>query len=307
MNNQEQFVGIDVSKNYLDIYVTGVEESFRHENNQVGINKLINKLSKLKLELTVLEASGGYEKLATGMMLAAGFRVSVVNPRRVRDFARAVGILAKTDSIDAKLIATFASKLNPQEVMLVSADVKNLSNLLDRRNQLMSMLMAEKNRLEKGDPSIAKSIKKHIRWLENGLADIDDEIDNEVKKSTSLDKLDRTLQEVKGVGPVLSRTLLPYLPELGKIGDKQIAALTGVAPFNRDSGNFVGHRSVYGGRQHVRNALFMATLSAVKHNQYIREFYLRLVASGKPKKVALTAAMRKLIVALNRNMAKQIC
>lgn len=302
--NQDLFVGVDVSKDHLDIHISGDEKTFRVKNSNKGIAKLTDRLQLLKIKLVVLEASGGYEKKSVRALLLEKLPVSLVNPKRVRDFARAVGVLAKTDAIDAQIISRFASTLKPQETVLLSDEIENLAEIVRRRSQLLDMLVAEKNRLDKSNAHIVRHVKKHIAWLEGELKEIEKEIDSAVDKSEELKKTDQVLQEVKGVGPVLSRTIMTSLPEIGKIGDKQISALVGVAPFNRDSGRFVGNRTVWGGRQNVRNALFMATLSAVRYNSYIREFYLRLIVAGKPKKVAHTAAMRKLIVALNRKMAQ---
>lgn len=303
--NQELFVGIDISKEYLDMHILGEEKSSRHKNNTKGIGGIIKVLSKLNIKLVVIEASGGYEKELVRALLINIIPTSLINPKRVRDFAKALGILAKTDDIDAKVLSRFASTIEPKQIQLLSSEVEKLSDIVNRRNQLLGILVAEKNRLDKTFPNkILVGIRKHIKWLEKELKSIENEIDQAIKNSPELKSTSEVLTQVKGVGEVLAATIITFLPEIGKIGDKQISALVGVAPFNRDSGKHVGHKVIWGGRQSVRNVLYMATLSAIRFNADIRTFYLRLVASGKQKKVALIAAMRKLIVALNRKMAK---
>jgi transposase len=246
-----------------------------------------------------LEATGGYENAAVASLAAAGLPVVVVNPRQVRDFAKATGTLAKTDRVDAQILALFAERVRPVVRPIPSRQTRILDALLTRRRQLLEMITAERNRFAMSVDPIRKDIQKHIRWLKCRVADVEKELDQTIESSPIWRIREDLLRSVPGVGPVLSRTLVADLPELGSLNRKQIAALVGVAPLSRDSGTKRGKRMVWGGRAPVRAVLYMGTLVAAKHNPVIQEFYARLLATGKPKKVALTACMRKLLVILN--------
>jgi transposase len=293
------FVGVDVSKATLDIATHPTAECWQSPNDEPGISDLVQRLRQLRPALLVLEATGGYEQPVAAACAAAGLPVVVANPRQVRDFAKATGQLAKTDAIDAAILALFAARVQPAVRPLPEADVQLLDALLTRRRQLLEMLTAEKNRLEHARPPIRRSITTHIRWLQRRLQDVDDDLDTTIQQSPIWRAKEDLLRSVPGIGPVISRTLLGELPELGALSRKQIASLVGVAPLNRDSGTLQGRRLVWGGRAPVRAALFMGALVAARHNPVIRAFYLRLRAAGKPPKVALTACMRKLLTILN--------
>jgi transposase len=261
--------------------------------------KLLSRVEALQPTLVLLEASGGLEIPLVAALANAHLPVVVVNPRQVRDFARATGKLAKTDSLDAQVLAHFAEAVRPDPRPLPDVEAKALAALLARRHQLVAMLVAEKNRLGKALPSVRSRIQTHITWLERELEDTDDDLQTMLRQSPLWCEKENLLRSVPGVGPQLALSLLAYLPELGTLDRKRIAALVGVAPFNRDSGPFRGRRKVWGGRVRVRTALYMATLVASRHNPVIQAFYQRLLAAGKPKKVALTACMRKLLTILN--------
>jgi transposase len=247
----------------------------------------------------VLEASGGLEVHIASSLVTAGVPVAVINPRQVRDFAKALGRLAKTDVLDAQVLAMFADMVRPTPRPLPDDQTRILSGLLARRRDLVAMLVAEKNRLPRATPMACRSIQAHISWLKQELKDLDQDLGDTLRQSPIWREKEDLLRSVPGVGKVLSITLLAELPELGSLGRHQIAALVGVAPMNRDSGTLRGKRTVWGGRAPVRAALYMATLVATRFNPVIRTFYLRLCAAGKPKKLALTACMRKLLVILN--------
>lgn len=293
------YVGIDVSKDHLDVATVPGGEVWREANNEAGIAGLVEQLGGMDVQLIVLEATGGLEVALLASQAALGLPVALVNPRRVRDFARATGRLAKTDRIDAKVIAQFGEAIRPIPTPLPDEQSQELGALLARRRQLMEMLVAEKNRQGASSRALKAEIGKHIAWLEAALADLDRQLGELIKKSPLWRERDRVLQSAPGVGPVVSTTLLAELPELGTLSHKQIASLVGVAPFNRDSGRLRGKRSVWGGRSVVRGAIYMAALVATRHNPAIAEFYRRLTGAGKPKKVALTACMHKLLTILN--------
>ena len=293
------FVGIDVSKAALDIATHPTAQCWQSPNDEPGIRDLVQRLRQLRPALLVLEATGGYEQPVAAACAAAGLPVVVANPRQVRDFAKATGQLAKTDTIDAAILALFAARVQPAVRPLPEAEVQMLDALLTRRRQLLEMLTAEKNRLEHARPPIRRGITTHIRWLQRRIQDVDDDLDTTIQQSPIWRAKENLLRSVPGIGPVISRTLLGELPELGTLSHKQIAALVGVAPLNRDSGTLRGRRLVWGGRAPVRAALFMGALVAARRNPVIRSFYQRLLAAGKPKKVALTACMRKLLIILN--------
>jgi transposase len=296
-------VGIDVAKATLDVQVRPSEERWTVANDDAGIRTLVAQLRGVAPTQVVLEATGGYELAVVSALAAAALPVVVVNPRQVRDFAKATGRLAKTDRLDAAVLARFAEQVRPEARPLATADQQELDALLTRRRQLIEMLTAEKNRLGqvfvRGGQQVRKSLKTHITFLERELRMTDTDLGELVRKSPVWRERDDLLQSAPGVGPVLSRTILAALPELGRLDRKAIAALVGVAPMNRDSGLMRGKRMIFGGRAPVRAALYMGTLTATRCNPQIRAFYQRLVAAGKPKKVALTACMRKLLIILN--------
>jgi transposase len=297
------FVGIDVAKADLVISVQPTEERWTAANDERGVRTVVERLRALAPQLIVLEATGGYELLCVAGLAAAALPVVVVNPRQVRDFAKATGQLAKTDRIDADILARFADKVRPVVRPLAEDDAQELAALLARRRQLLDMLQAERNRLGqvfgRRKQQVKKSLKSHITYLERELRITDTDLATMVHDSPAWRERDELLQSVPGVGPVLSRTLLADLPELGHLSRREIAKLVGVAPLSRDSGTMRGRRFVQGGRATVRAVLYMAALVATKRNVAIRTFYQRLVAAGKPKKLALVACMRKLLTMLN--------
>jgi transposase len=293
------FVGIDVAKATLDIAVRPGGERWSAPNDEAGISALVARLQPLAPALIVLEATGGFETATVAAVAAAGLAVVVTNPRQVRDFARATGQLAKTDVLDAQVLALFAERVRPEPRPLPDAAVHALDALLTRRRQLLEMLTAEKNRLGVAAAPVRRGITQHIRWLQRQLADVDGDLEQAIHASPVWRAKEDLLHSVPGVGPVVSRTLLGELPELGTLTHKQIAALVGVAPRACDSGTLRGKRMVWGGRAPVRAALYMAALVASRRNPVIRAFYARLRAAGKPAKVALVACMRKLLTILN--------
>ena len=293
------FVGIDVSKAQLDVAIRPTSEKDCFANDKVGIKALVKWLAKIPPTLIVLEATGGYERHVMRAVVSADLPAVVVNPRQVRDFAKATGQLAKTDSIDADVLAHFAQAVRPQLRPLPDPVTVELRALTARRRYLLATIGAEKNRLEMTSKTVRKSIHAHIRWLEQDLECTNRDLDRSIKQNPIWKENEDLLRSVKGIGPVTSRTLLAELPELGTLDRRQIAALAGVAPFNRDSGTLKGRRSIWGGRAPVRCALYMATLVATRRNPVIRAFYKRLKANGKLFKVALVACMRKLLTILN--------
>jgi len=268
-------------------------------NDGAGLETLVHRIQALTPALVVLEATGGFELAAVAALVAAEVAVVVVNPREVRDFAKSLGRLAKTDRLDAQVLADFAERVQPQLRELVDSATHELRALVTRRRQLVEMLTAERNRLALANTRIRPSLEAIIAALERSLADIDQELDDTIRSSPLWRAQDRLLQSTPGVGRVLSSTLLAQLPELGRLDRKAIAALVGVAPFNRDSGQFRGRRLVWGGRAPVRAVLYMSTLVAVRYNPVLKTFYARLRAAGKAPKLALTACMRKLLTMLN--------
>lgn len=293
------FVGIDVSKAYLDVAARPGPALGRLTNDEPGIAQLLEQLLVLRPPLIVLEATGGLEGPVTAALAAAGLAVAVVNPRQVRDFAKATGHLAKTDALDAQMLAHFAAVIQPVPRALPDAERQALAALLTRRRQVLEMLVAEQQRLGTASLALRPRIETHIAWLRQERDELDRELRQQIRQSPSWRADDDLLQSVPGVGPVLATTLIADLPELGQLDRKQIAALVGVAPFNCESGILRGRRIIWGGRGQVRAALWMGTLVAVQHNPLIRAFYARLLAAGKPKKVALTACMHKLLTILN--------
>ena len=305
MDRKKVFVGIDVSKATLDVGFTPGKETVRVANAEEGIAEITKQLAKLEVALVVLEATGGLERHTVAALSAAGIPVVVVNPRQVRDFAKATGRLAKTDAIDAAVLAEFAMAVRPKLRALPDEATSELKALSSRRRQVTGMLVAEKNRLGAAAPSVRPHIEAHIRWLHDELDRIDGDILRLIKNNPRFKSTDTLLRSAPGVGPVISATLLSELPELGLLNRKQIAALVGVAPFNRDSGMLRGKRTVWGGRPYVRRALYMGTLVATRFNPVIKEFYHRLLAAGKSPKVSLVACMRKLLTILNAMIKHQ--
>jgi transposase len=292
-------VGIDVSKDWLDIVVIPSGETWRTENIAEEIDVLVKRLETLKPERIIIEATGGYERLVTSKLYLARLPVCRVNPRRVRYFARSVGQLAKTDKLDAKVLARFGELVKPALTKLPSEDEQLLSALLTRREQLLAILVAEKNRLNLAPAKVKPSLNEHVTWLKQRIKELDQEIDDFINNAPDLKEKDEFLQEVEGIGKKTSAKLIADLPELGSCDRKQIAALVGAAPYSQDSGRKKGQRAISGGRPAVRSVLYMATLAATRFNPVIREFYLRLLLAGKKKKVALIACMRKLLTILN--------
>ena len=293
------YVGIDVAKAHLDVAEGSTGAIWRVANDEVGIAEALRRLEVLTPAQVVLEATGGYEAPVAAALGAAGLSVAVVNPRQVRDFAKSTGKLAKTDALDARVLALFGERMRPAARPLPDAQAQELSALLTRRRQVVGMLTAEKNRLHVAAAAVREDIHTHISWLERSLAKLNEELGDALRQSPLWREKEDLLRSVPGVGPVFTFTLVADLPELGSLDRRQIAALVGIAPFNRDSGTLRGKRTVWGGRAPVRAALYMATLVAARFNPVIRPLYQRLLAAGKPKKVALTACMRKLLTILN--------
>jgi transposase len=299
MSSEQPFVGIDVSKDYLDTGIRPGGKPERTRNREAEIEQLVQRMQELKPALIVLEATGGLEMPVAAALAVAGLPVAIVNPRQIRKFAEAGGQLAKTDKIDAQVLAHFAEAMHPEPRALPDEQAQHMGALLARRRQLVEMLVAEKNRLHSAIARVRPSLKAHIAWLEQGLDDLDRDLNQAVKDSPIWREKEALLRSVKGVGPVLAHTLLFELPELGCLNHKQIAKLAGVAPLNRDSGRMKGKRTIWGGRAVVRTALYMAMLSATRFNPVIKTFYQRLIKAGKTKKSALTACMHKLLTILN--------
>jgi transposase len=296
MSSGGLYVGVDVAKATLDVALGSDGEVLQVPNDEAGIATLVTRLSQASPQLVVLEATGGYEALVAGAVAGHGIAVAVVNPRQVRDFAKATGVLAKTDRIDARVLARFAEAVRPEPRPLPTAEAKELEAFLSRRRQIVDMLTMEKNRLSIATTDrMKKEIKKHIAWLEEALRRANDDIDNAIKNSPAWREQEDLLRSVPGIGPVNARTMLAELPELGSLNRKKIAALVGVAPLNRDSGTLKGTRTCWGGRASVRQALYMAAFSATRCNPVIRATYAALRARGKKHKVAIVACMRKLL------------
>jgi transposase len=296
------YIGIDVAKATLDIAALPSGESWTITNDDAGLQELVPRVLGLAPTLVVLEATGGFESPAVAALAKAGIPVVVANPRQVRDFAKALGRLAKTDALDAAILAEFAQRVRPEPRPLPDETAQLLDSLLTRRRQLLDMLTAEKNRLGFARGVVQRDLLQHIRWLEKRLGDIDDDLHGVLRTSPLYQAKITLLQSVPGVGPITALTLVAALPELGRLSRREIAALVGVAPLNRDSGTLRGKRMIWGGRAPVRAALYMAAFAGVRWNPALREFYRRLRTAGKPFKVALTACMRKLLVILNTMM-----
>ena len=300
MEQEVTYVGIDVAKAQVDVAIRPTNDRWEIPRDEAGIRKLVSQMKTLEPVMVLLEASGGLELPLVAALAAESVPVVVVNPRQVRDFARATGKLAKTDALDAAVLAHFAEAVRPPVRPLRDAETQVLNSMAARRHQVMTMLVSEKNRLSAATTvAVRPRIEAHIAWLERELDDLDEGLRQTLRQSPVWREKDDLLRTVPGVGEQLSITLLAYLPELGTLDRRQIAALVGVAPFNRDSGTLRGKRTVWGGRARVRAALYMGALVASRFNPVIRDFYQRLLADGKPKKLALTACMRKLLVILN--------
>jgi transposase len=306
LESEGPYVGIAVSKDQLDIAVRPTGETWSMPNDASGITEVVQRLAQLHPKLVVLEATGGLQLPVAAALASAGLPLSMVNPRQVRDFARATGRLAKTDQLDAQVLAHFAEAVRPTPYPLPDAQTQELTALLTRRHQVVEMLTAEKNRLRATQSeAVRQRVQDHIHWLEQELADLDDDLERTLRESPLWREKDNLLRSVPGIGRVVSITLLADLPELGTLSRHQIAALVGVAPLNRDSGRFRGKRTVWGGRARVRAALYMAALTASRYNPIIKAFYHRLCGVGKARKVALTACMRKLLIILNSMVKHQ--
>jgi transposase len=300
------FVGIDVAKDRLDVNVQPSGEAFSVPRDDAGLADLVRRLQPLGVTLIALEATGGYEVVVAATLAAAALPVGVINPRQIRDFARATGRLAKTDALDAQAIAAFAAAVRPAARTVADAHTRLLGELVARRRQLVDMLGAEHNRRRLIEqPALKRRLDAHIRWLERALRELERDIDTTVRTSAIWRATEDLLRSVPGIGPITAHTLIAELPELGRLDRRKIAALVGVAPINRDSGTLRGRRMIAGGRAPVRHVLYMATLTAIRHNPAIAAFYQRLVTAGRPTKLALTAAMRKLLVILNAILRDQ--
>lgn len=301
MNLKEEkcYVGIDISKEYLDVYILPLNKYMQFKNNAKEIQKLIKKLEKLAVDCTVMEATGGYEKKLVKVLAHHNLSPSVVNPRQIRNFAKSIGKLAKTDYIDAHTIAMFAERIKPRQHLLLTENQEDLAKKTSRRRQLIDMVVAEKNRKESADKEEKKSINRVIKCLEKEIKLIDEEINKKISSDLEIRQKKEILESVKGIGSTIASNLIADLPELDKLDSRKISALAGVAPYNYDSGAMKGKRAIWGGRVTVRSALYMAALVATRHNKKIRDYYQKLCKLGKPKKVALVACMRKLLTIIN--------
>ena len=299
MSAPEVFVGIDVAKAQLDIALRPTGKRWTVTNDEPGIATLVTRLQEIAPQLIGLEATGGYQRAVVAALAAAALPIVVVNPRQVRDFAKATGQLAKTDVLDARAIAHFAEAVRPTPRPVPDAQTEELRALLARRRQLIAMRTAEHNRLEHAPRRLRADIEAHIAWLNQRVAALDNDLDTTLRASPIWRERETLYRSVPGIGPVCARTLMLDLPELGTLSRQRIAALVGVAPFNRDSGTLRGSRTTWGGRAHVRAVLYMSTLVAVRYNPVLKRFYERLRTAGKVAKVALTACMRKLLTIVN--------
>jgi len=300
------FVGIDVSKDRLDVHVRPTDESFAIQADETGIAALLARLAGLQPSLVVLEATGGYEAAVAAAIAHAGVPVAVVNPRQIRDFARATGQLAKSDTLDARVIARFAETVQPPVRGLATDQAQALAELVSRRRQLVDMLAAEMNRYRQArNRPLQKRINAHVTWLTRAIEELEDDIKRLIRSSPVWRETENLLMSVPGIGDITAHALIADLPELGHLDRRRIAALVGIAPLNRDSGLGRGRRTIGGGRPTVRRALYMATMVAIRYNPMIAAFYRRLTAAGRPKKVAIIAAMRKLVTILNAVLRDQ--
>lgn len=301
-NTTEYYVGIDVSKHELDISMGAAGEFWTATNDAAGIGCTVARLKQYQPTLIVVESTGGLERPLVAEVYAAGLPIAIAHPGRVRQFAKSVGLLAKTDKLDARVLARFAAAVRPTPTRLPTTAEEQLSALLTRRRQVVEMTVAETNRLSSTHSTLQPRVRQHLAWLDEELAALNQEIDDFIQKTPEFKAKEELLRSTPGVGPVTSAILLADLPELGQLSRQKIAALVGVAPFNNDSGPRRGKRRVAGGRMAVRNVLYMATVAAVRFNPVIKAFYDRLLKQGKEKKVALVACMRKLLTILNAMM-----
>lgn len=304
-NEKEHFVGIDVSKDKLDVAVLGEKSTMQFASNKKGIAKVVKQMCTWKPKLIVVEATGGYEETLVLALFEAGLPVALVSPQRVRQYAKAKGWLAKTDKLDAHLLAEYGKQMQPRLFVGKSEERRRLAALVGRRKQLTDMLQAEKNRLRTRSREMKSSLNRSIAFLKTELKDLDAQIQAFLKAYEEFRAQEKLLRTAKSVGPVTAATLLADLPELGQLDRKQIAALVGVAPMNRDSGKKRGYRKTKGGRPDVRNVLYMSTLNGIQHNPVIQAQYDQLVKRGKEKKVAITACMRKMLTILNAMLRDQ--
>ena len=296
---EESFFGIDVSKADLDLFIVPSNKALKTTNDEKGIREILRLAKELKPVSIVVESTGVYQNELVSILVKENLPVVVTNPRRIRDFAKAKNKLAKTDKIDSEIIALFAKEIKPEYRSFKDETLQELTALIIRRDQILNMITAEKNRLEVSHKSVKNDILRTLRTLEKHLRRIDENIDDFLKKEGPVNHKSDILNSVPGVGKILTSTLLAVMPELGSLNRKQCASLVGVAPFNKDSGKYRGKKSIWGGRSLVRKVLYMAALSGTRFNEVISAFYNRLISKGKPKKVAIVACMRKLITILN--------
>jgi transposase len=307
MSRVKSYVGIDISKDHLDLHQLPQNRAARFETSPEGSGKLITYLKRRKPTLIVIEATGGYESQLAAELVSAKLNVAVVNPFQVRSFAKALGILAKTDAIDARVLARFAQDVRPEPRTLPDEQQMELKALVMRRRQLTEMLIAEKNRLKRtSSQRVRLSVKQSLESIQKQIDQLDDQIKGEVKETPAWREKDDLLRSVPGINHITSHMLMAQLPELGNLNRRQIAKLVGVAPMNRDSGLYRGKRMIYGGRKHVRKALYMATLAAIRWNPHIENFYFHLRNQGKSFKVALVACMRKLLIIINSMLKHKV-
>jgi transposase len=297
--NGKYHIGIDVSKDVLDVFILPINKHMQFTNDAKGIKKIINKLSLFPFASVVMESTGGYEKLVSQSLKKAEFIVSVVNPRIIRNFAKALGKLAKTDRIDSHTIAVFSEKMKPMENVVCNENQQILVDNNTRRRQLVDMITMEKNRLDKANKEQEKSIKRVLKILEQELKIINEVQKQAIAEDEQLARKNELLQSITGVGSIVASAIIADLPELGILSPKKIAALVGLAPYNRDSGTLRGRRTIWGGRSYIRSVLYMGALVAIRHNARIKAFYEHLCSAGKKKKVAIIACMRKLLIIMN--------
>lgn len=299
MEASSQWVGIDVSKAHLDVYLRPSGQQFQVSNQACGIEELVQRLLPIPVARVILEATGGLEQPVAQALQERGIGIAIINPRQGRDFAKASGKLAKTDRIDAAVLAHFGEAMQPEVSVLASANEQALQEAITRRRQLVEMLSAEKNRQSALRGKMRQSVEEHLEWLEQRIRELDEEIEQLSQAHEQWRSHQALLTSTPGIGPVIATTLIAMLPELGQVSDKRISALVGVAPLNRDSGKYRGARTTWGGRANVRALLYMGALVGIQHNPVLKAFYARLLAQGKAKKVALTACMHKLVRILN--------
>lgn len=306
VNGEPVYIGVDVAQESLEVATSDSQQTNQFTNDYEGIAQAVKYFMKLMPAGIILEATGRLEMPLAAELQSKGLPVVIINPRQVRDFARATGALAKTDAIDARLLALFGLRVKPEIRRLPDEEALEMIGLITRRRQLLEMLIAEGNRLSRADEGIQFGIKDHIQWLKKALSGIDTDLEERIQNSPSWKEKDNLLKSVPGIGKVVATSLLIELPELGQLNRRKIAALVGVAPLNRDSGTLRGKRTVWGGRSRLRAALYMATLVATKYNPVIAAFYKRLLLIGKAKKVALVACMRKLLIIVNSMMRSKM-